>query len=605
MENGDSGALRDVFARADALVRQFAPRDAAARVVRAAREGRFDEIAPGAFPEDYPAPIIANRIDTMARDMVASLSPLPSFNCVPTNTLRDNAKAFAAKRTKIAHHYVESSHLQAQMPEAADSFSTHGLFAVRVEPDREAGCPKIRVLDGAQVYPVWDKDLRTVEVVEIMWVHPFALQALHPGLKEEMSRYGGGSVDRVRIMRFEDKSHSVVWLPDYGNRVLEHKPNELGRCTYVCVPRPSGRAWTAVPRGAYDDLVWPMIAANELRLLALEATHKSVGAPVAVPMDVHEVPFGPDAVIHTNNPEQIRRLELRVPTEAFQATELLDRDMQSGGMSPSARSGAVNASIITGAGVDALGEGYSAQVALYHDRLGWALEQAVSLCFEMDEKLWPNVTKEIRGQRASSPFSVSYTPAKDIAGDWTVAVDYGFLLGLDPNRALVFILQGFGAGLFSAETADRYLPMQLNLEEEQAKVKLEQLRNSLVQAMSAMGQAIPQLVLNGQDPAPIVSAIAKAIEDVKKGRAIEVAVREALAPEPPPQQAQPQQPGVDPNAQPGAPGAPLPQGVRPEIATEGQGGRPDLTQLFAGLTSSGAPNLGAVVSRMAPAVGGA
>ena len=63
---------------------------------------------------------------------------------------------------------------------------------------------------------------------------------------------------------------------------------------------------------------------------------------------------------------------------------------------------------------------------------------------------------------------------------------------------------------------------------------------------------------------------------------------------------------------PGAPGAPgesgpagfteqgLPAGLKPGIATEGQGGRPDLSMMFAGLSSSGQPNLQAGVSRYQP-----
>jgi len=62
------------------------------------------------------------------------------------------------------------------------------------------------------------------------------------------------------------------------------------------------------------------------------------------------------------------------------------------------------------------------------------------MCFEMDEKLWPNERKEIRGTSNGTPFEESYTPSKDIQGSHQVDVSYGFAAGMDPNRALVFLL---------------------------------------------------------------------------------------------------------------------------------------------------------------------
>ena len=71
----------------------------------------------------------------------------------------------------------------------------------------------------------------------------------------------------------------------------------------------------------------------------------------------------------------------------------------------------------------------------------FALKKVLERCFAMDEKLWPKVAKEIRGQDGGVPYVIKYTPAKDIAGDHTIDVRYGFLAGVDANRSLIFILQ--------------------------------------------------------------------------------------------------------------------------------------------------------------------
>jgi hypothetical protein len=136
------------------------------------------------------------------------------------------------------------------------------------------------------------------------------------------------------------------------------------------------------------------------------------------------------------------------------------------------------------------------------------------------------------------------------------------------------------------------------------------MRDSALQGLGSHAQSIPQLVANGQDPSPIVAAVAAVTKALQENKPLEDVVAQIFAPPPPPPQA-PQGPQAGAAAPgtgaPGDSGAPgfqdtgLPAGLQPGLATEGPQGRPDLQQFFAGLTSSGNPNLGSVVSRMAPA----
>lgn len=591
--------LADIFAKCQSLVQHYSRRDKETHTVRAVRRGDFESIAPGSFSEDFPAPIIANQIDTMARDMSATLSPLPSFNCLPSSILNDRSKNFAEKRTKIAHYYVESSNLQAQMPDAVDSYHGYGMFVGEVRPDPKNKCPKIKMLDGGFAYPTWDSDFNVREILLVSYMSDRQLQAYYPEIVRQIrAKHQGQAQERVKIHRFQDANWNVVYLPDYGNLIIEQVRNLMGRCTYVAVPRPMGEDWFSVPRGAYADLIWPQLAANEFRMLGLEAVDKSVRAPIVVPTDVADVPFGPDATIHTNNPQGVGRLKIDVPQGAFQATELLEQDIRQGGMSPGSRSGNINASVITGRGVDALSEGYSQQVAMSQSRIGFGLQLLLELCFEMDEKFWPEETKEIRGQSLDNPGRDTYTPSRHIRGDYSITVDYGFLLGLDANRALVFILQAQAAGLLSNDTAARNLPIKLNLAEEQNRIQLEQSRNALLQATMAYSQAIPGMLAQGQDPSQAVAQLGAIVQGIKAGDPIEEVVAKVFAP-PPPEPAAAAAP-QDPMAAMMAGGA-APGGAPVDpTAVEG---RPDLNALIAGLTGKGQPNLAASVMRSSPAQG--
>ena len=450
--------LRGITQRADALIKSYATRDERASIMRAVRRNDFKAVRPDAFDgAAYEAPIIANRIDTMARDFVASTMLLPSFNCIPASDLNQTAANFASKRTKIANAYVESSRLQAQMPNAVDTYNCYGMLAFEVEPDFENRRPRIRVLDGSAVYAAWDANLCTVEAAVVTYQSRFSIEAQFPGYINKTRVITKNEQfcnrSRIRVIRYQNKDRTIVYLPDDGYEVILQYPNKIG-CTIVAIPRPSGMGdWNAAPKGAYDDLVFPLMAENEIRMLALEGTAKAIEAPVAVPTDVTDVPYGPDAIIRTNNPQGVKRLELNVPPIAFTTAEIIDRDIQQGGMSPGSRSGSVNASVITGRGIDALGEGYSSQIAMAQQMIAFGLKLAIEKCFEMDEAYWPNLEKEIRGQESNTAFRINYVPARDIKGDRSVSVEYGFLLGLDANRALVFILQANAAGLISRDTA--------------------------------------------------------------------------------------------------------------------------------------------------------
>ena len=235
------------------------------------------------------------------------------------------------------------------------------------------------------------------------------------------------------------------------------------------------------------------------------------------------------------------------------------------------------------------------------------------LCFMMDEKMFGNVEKEVRGVNAGAPYEIMYTPSKDIQGDWWCDVQYGLMAGLDPNRALVFGLQARGDKLISRDFLRRQMPWEMNVTMEEEKVEVEELRDALIQAVAGYAQALPAMVAQGQDPSKILSAMATIINGRQEGKQIEETVAEAFAPEP-----QPESPaGAAPEEAQGAPGeAPagassgqLPQGLeasgRMQGVAPGQegmapGGRPALQTLLAGLSSSGNAQLSAGVIRRQP-----
>lgn len=586
--------LDRVFAQAEALKRKYAGRDSRATQVRHIRNGDFDKVAPEIFNDEWPRPVVANLIDVLARDYAAALAPLPSFSCSATSMMSESARKFADRRTKIANSYLLHSNLAAQNLDGADGYGCYGLYAIMVKPDLDAKMPFMRVLDGASVYPLWDSQMRTRAALIRTFVSAPDLEVEYPELRELRKKTPGSCTEeRYELCQWVDDKRVVAWLPAMKNHVLKSSPNPIGKCFVVAVPRPSGEgSWTGNIHGAYDDLIWPQMMRHNLSILSVQAADKAINAPLVVPMDVADIPEGPDAILRTSNTQGVRRADINVPPQAFAAMDWLERDILQGAMTNQGRLGQQGSGWTTGRGMEALGDGFNSGVAAAQEMLKFALREAVCLSFRWDETLWRNETKKIRGQDNGVPFEMSYMPAKDINGDYTVEVTYGFMTGMDPNRALVYVLQMLGAGVVSKDYVARSLPAQINATEELKKVDLEQVRAATVAALGGVAASLPQMIANGMDPSAIVTAIAKVAQEMQKGRPIEQVVVDVFAPPKP----EPTAAAVDPSAPP----APPEGGLLPP--PPGGGGRPSLQMLMAGLSSSGSPQLGASVSRMPEAV---
>jgi hypothetical protein len=288
------------------------------------------------------------------------------------------------------------------------------------------------------------------------------------------------------------------------------------------------------PRGQFDDVLWVQIARARFAQLAMDAAEKSINAPLAVPNDVQEFAFGPDAVLRTAQPQNIRRVGLEVPPAAFQEAEILQREMRLGARYPEGRSGVINASVVTGQGVQALLGAFDTQVKTGQQILSDVFEDVIELCLKMDERLFAG-EKKVAATSGGARFEVSYDPSRDIRGDYTVQVRYGLMSGLDPSRALIFSLQALGADLVSRDFVMRELPWSMNVGGEQQSIDVQRMRDNLNASVASLAQAIPQFAAQGQDPSQLVNNIAEVIKERQKGTNIEDAVQKVFAPEPAPQ----------------------------------------------------------------------
>ena len=554
------------------------------RDVLSVRQGDISKVYPSMFSEDYPKPLVANIIDVSARDLAESMAPLPSFNCTASNMVSDSARKAADTRTRIANYYVDRSELGVQMYTGADWYNTYGMLIGRVELDYENNNPIMKMINPFGSYPELDRFGRCLSLTQIVGMDAQTLASLYPEFYREivgMNQFTPGS-PYLSLVRYHDKDQDMIYLPERKDLVLSNTPNPIGECMVRVAMRPSidGEA-----RGQYDDVLGVQLARARFAVLQVQAAEKSIQAPIAIPQDVQELALGPDSIMRSSQPQNIRRVPLDLPPGIFAESGVLERELRTGARYPETRGGNSDASIVTGRGVQALQAGFDTQIKAAQAQFARMFVELVALCFKTDEKIFGSQLKEIRGVDDGTPYTMKYVPSKAINGDYTVDVRYGIMSGMNPNNATVALLQMRSDKLISRDYVRRELPIEINVTQEEQKVDIEEMRDALRAAIGQTALAIPQMVAQGQDPSKILNSFAEMIKGRQKGLTIESVVEKAFTPEPQPAAPemgmQPPAAGMAP-APASQPSMEQPGGVAPAAGGAPQG-RPDIASLLASI----------------------
>lgn len=577
---------KEVNAKLGRLQTKFAARDQRMRDVLSVRQGDLSKVYPSMFSEDYPKPLVANFIDVAARDLAEAMAPLPSFNCSASNMVSDSARKAADTRTRIANFYVGVSELQLQMYEGADWYNTYGMMIGMVEMDYDSNNPRMRLLNPWGCYPELDRFGRVVSLTQVMNTDTETLASQYPEFAEQIYKKNNFQPGNpyITMVRYHDAEQDLIFLPERQNLTLVRTPNPVGKCLVHVAMRPSldGQA-----RGQFDDVLAVQLARARFAILQIQAAEKSIQAPIAIPQDVQELALGPDSIMRSSQPQNIRRVGLELPPGVFTESGVLERELRLGARYPESRSGQINASVITGRGVQELQAGFDTQIKSAQAQFARMFGDLIGLCFEIDEKLFNKIQKTIKGSDDGTPYVLKYTPGRDIRGEYGVEVRYGIMSGMDPSRAIIALLQMRSDKLVSRDYVRREIPMDLNVTQEEQRVDIEEMRDALRVSVAQYAQAIPALAAQGQDPSQIVSRIAEVIKGRQKGLALESIVEKVFAPEPQPEMAMPPMGGPE---LPAAGAAPAPASQQPPQEQAGTapaaGQKPDIATLLAGITGA-------------------
>lgn len=599
---------KDLLSRLRRLEARNGQRDQNHALIRGVRLGHIRQLFPDEldFSITFNGSPIANFVDIVAHDMAEGIAPLPALACVSGRMETDTDQKRAETKNRIGMNYWMHSKLESQMlKRGADWYVTYGFVPFFIEPDTNTKMPRIIVDDPRHSYYERDRYgnvcfyakrwMRSVDDLCAMFPEWAGLIRKDP--KSGVDCSGDTEIELVRIV---DDVRVTLFLPAREGLVLGGYDHKMARCPVVVADRPS---LDETPRGQFDDVIWVQVARAIMATLALEAASLAVQAPIAVPEDMDELPVGPNAIMQSKDAGQIRRVNLELPPQIFAETATLDQELRLGSRYPEARSGGINASVVTGKGVEALLGTFDSQIKGAQIIFKDVLEDVTAFCFEMDEKWWPNSSKIVTGTLAGASYEFSYIPSRDINGRYACTVTYGFAAGLrDPSQAIVTMLQLEGAGLIAKGTTMANLPMGIDPLQEMKRINVEASREALKQGFFALVQASGQLAAQGQDPTPIMQLSVSVIRDLQNGKPVEEAIANAYAELEQKQQEaqQAQEEAAEQTAGPaGAPGQDQFEGANgtPEAGVFGRqapgqaglppGGRPTMAEMVSGFRGNG------------------
>lgn len=596
--------IYDIAKKVAATRLRYYSRDLRMNEVRAVRASELDRVAPGLLADDFPKPIVSNIINVAAQYSSEQIGVMPTISCTTGVMVSDRQKKYAQRRTLIAHNYLENSRVKVSMVEAADWLNTYSFLPIVVEPHfgdayAEAG-PRLRFENPLGCYYELDTYARTryffkvydSDVDSLCAKFPHLANALRAGTHAESNQ-------KVELVCYMDDDDLVWFVPSRDNLELMRVPNKFGRCPVFVAESPK---YDDENRGAYDDVIWIQVARAVFAQMGMRSAKKAVNSPLVVPSDVVNIPFGPDRVIRTNNGRDIHYPIADMPPAAWQQGEILNQDITVGARFPEGATGKSPGSIVTGRGMEELMGTIDSKVRTYQLILGDCLRRAIGAAFEMDEKFWPNKQRFIRVQVNGQQFEETYVPSRDIAGVYQVDVTYGMAAGMDPNRALVFLLQARGDKLISRDFALRQLPFDVNVDQVMEQIDTEELTDALKQMLAQTAMSVPAMAAQGMDPTDTLTKLAKVMKERESGKPLHEAILQAFTPpKPPPGAEAPQTPPQGPPGMGGPPGPPgAPQGP-PGAMMGQQPQQQDIMKMLSGLSGgSGAPNLQANVQRKIP-----
>jgi len=494
-------------------------------------DGRWNTVWPdGTTSEDMPK--VAEYVSGDTEDLAGLVAgPEPTI-VVPQKDDKPPSVENALRRQQTLYTYRRLNKLKRLRKKTAIDLVSTGLACWVVWPDFNSYFPRVYRKDPRIVYPdpALDDPAELSSLVVRYVTKTRMLVAQYPTLIPELFtsneiRYGDlrESNEQLEIIEFYDKGWCIKVI-HRGARDARFKNRTI---TFAQLPNLTGKPMAMIAyretadgrfRGQFDKAIPPLGTANKLMELHLAQQADMIFAEKIVrgsfdnPEDV-----GPGAILYTMDYQaNIERAEVANSSQQMyqDVSLLLDQSREAAGI-PQGRHGAVDQNIISAQGINALMGKYATAVTGYQESIGDLEQRAYSLMLEIDEKYLDAEDKQLAGIAGGRSFTGTYTPSKDIVGQYENRVTYPAGSSMDSYNRSVQAVTQTQYGIISRRKA---MELSDNVEDVDA-MEAEIFQQQLVDGFAA-GIAAPEtdlltraeaLILTQENKTP--AEIALAIRD--------------------------------------------------------------------------------------------
>lgn len=419
----------------------------------------------------------------------------------PVSNDSERARKGAEKRARIVESFDASGKMKMLLPQVGRWLPGYGFvpFIIR-QGLNEAGepYPMVEIRDPYYAYPgPWGvgqqpRDIAfcyTISKDDLCARYPHHAAKIRASTSERVtsadrswgSQNGGG----VEIAEYFNE-HGTWWLLAASDLLLEYTPNALTRPHFHVAKR------FAFDRlvGQYDHVIGLMAAMARLNLLLIIATEDAVMAETVIigSLDGDVYKRGRNAVNYLTPGSQMNKMNSRVPFEAFQYMNVLEKQLRVVAGYSGMDDGTSPNSFVTGQGLQELKSDVGLEVREYFTVIEDALVTVDSLRLEWADRFYPGRALPMAGVRGGTPFEETYDPAKDIKGNWRTRRVYGAMAGFDDPTKILTGLQLKAAGLMDSDTLMENIDGLENHSKIKERVRAERAEQAMFLALEGLAQ---------------------------------------------------------------------------------------------------------------------
>ena len=438
-------------------------------IMRGGKEGVLALLGEKAQVPQNDLPVV-HLMDSGLTRLAQKLGRRPDIKVDPRDDKDNNLeRKRAAKRERIVEAYDYNTRLELDLPQLARWVPGYGFgvwivtdqrdydgtiyphaelrdpytcwpgqFGVKQQPDHLATTRLVPAQRLARQYPQFGDFYRT------------RLEATNNRIYRDAGpNWEGNSSDSATLIEYFDVTGTYLVNPE-SDLLLEHVPNPITSPPFVVVHRFSFDQL----QGAYHHVVGLMAMMAKLNVLSIIAAEDAVFRETNISGELASGQYekGRFAVNYFTPGTRIEKPPQDSHFQLFNQIDRIERQLRIGTNYSVNEDGESPNSFITGQGQDRLQASGDANVAEYQLAFRHALEMVDAKRLEWDEKMDGLTVKPLNVNIRGKAITETYTPTKDITGNYRTRRVYGMMASWDEPLKIVGGLQLVQGEVIDIET---------------------------------------------------------------------------------------------------------------------------------------------------------